>query len=286
MKKVLILGSTGMLGHQVYYKFNSLNKFEIFDISFRRQLRKESIICDITKLDELEKLLVKIDPDYIINCVGILIKGSSEDPANAIFINAYFPHWLASTAALVHAKLIHISTDCVFSGKSGGYQETDYRDADDVYGRSKALGEINDSTNLTLRTSIVGPELKANGEGLFHWFMNQQNTINGFKKSYWGGVTTVELSNVIAFCLDQESVGLINISNGEKISKYDLLNIFKEIFNKKIDINSVDGKEIDKSLISNRNDFKYSVPSYFQMIFEMKKFMEENRNLYQTIYNY
>lgn len=286
MKKVLILGSTGMLGHQVYYKLNSLNHFELYDISFRHQLRKESIICDITKLDELEKLIFKIEPDYIINCVGVLIKGSSDNPINAIFINAYFPHWLASTAGLVHAKVIHISTDCVFSGKSGAYQETDFRDADDVYGRSKALGEINDSTHLTLRTSIVGPELKMNGEGLFHWFMHQQNEINGFKKSFWGGVTTVELSNVIAYCLENEIVGLIHITNGERISKYDLLKVFQEYFNKALNVIPVDGKEIDKSLKSERDDFNYDVPSYSEMIQEMKKFMEENRNLYQKIYNF
>ncbi|MEX2567766.1 MAG: SDR family oxidoreductase [Cyclobacteriaceae bacterium] len=286
MKKVLILGSTGMLGHQVFYKLNSLNDFEIFDISFRNQLRKESIICDITNLEKLEKLIFKFEPDFIINCVGVLIKGSSDHPANAIFINAYFPHWLANTAGSVSAKVIHISTDCVFSGKSGAYKETDFRDADDIYGRSKALGEINDSEHLTLRTSIVGPELKANGEGLFHWFMHQRNEINGYKKSFWGGVTTVELSNVIAYCLKRDCVGLINITNGERISKFDLLKSFQKHFNKELKIHPVNGKEIDKSLKSEKEDFNYFVPSYSEMIHEMKIFMEENHKLYQTIYNF
>ncbi|WP_439481744.1 dTDP-4-dehydrorhamnose reductase family protein [Cyclobacterium plantarum] len=286
MKKVLILGSTGMLGHQVFYQLNSSNNYELYDLSFRNKLREASIIGDITQLDEIKKLIFKIEPDYIINCVGVLIKGSVENPSNAIFINAYFPHWLAATSKLVNSKLIHISTDCVFSGKTGAYKETDFRDADDIYGRSKALGEINDPAHLTLRTSIVGPELKTYGEGLFHWFMHQQNEVNGFEKAFWGGVTTLELSQVIAFCIENPLVGLVNISNGEKISKFDLLKIFKKYFNKEIKINPVDGKAIDKSLKSERDDFKYIVPSYSRMIQEMKIWMEENRDLYRKIYNF
>ncbi|MBY0485819.1 MAG: sugar nucleotide-binding protein, partial [Flavobacteriaceae bacterium] len=154
--KVLILGSTGMLGHVLfnYLKFNS--NFEIYDLVYRTKLREESIICDITNKESVKNIITEIKPDYIINCIGVLIHGSNTNPSNSIYINSFFPHYLVSIARAIDSKLIHISTDCVFSGLKGSYLETDFRDADDVYGRSKALGEINNDKDLTIRTSIVG----------------------------------------------------------------------------------------------------------------------------------
>ncbi|WP_373398913.1 sugar nucleotide-binding protein [Algoriphagus halophilus] len=128
-------------------------------------------------------------------------KGFSRKSKNSIFINSYFPHWLVSEADKYGGQVIHISTDCVFSGKKGGYIEADFRDADDIYGRGKALGELIGGRHLTLRTSIIGPELKSNGEGLFHWFMNQKGETNGYTKAIWGGVTTFELAKVIKDCV-------------------------------------------------------------------------------------
>ena len=258
--KVLVLGSTGMLGHVLFDYLQNLGKYELYDVVFRNKLREESIVCDITNRSKLSDVIKEIEPNYIINCIGVLIKGSQDDPSNAIYINAYFPHFLVKTANGINAKVIHISTDCVFSGKKGSYSETDFRDADDIYGRSKALGEFNSENHLTIRTSIVGPELKTNGEGLLHWFLNQTNTINGFKKAFWGGVTTLECAKAIENAITHDLGGLINLTNGLKISKYDMLLLFRDNFpNNNITINGVDGKEVDKSLISERSDFKYVV---------------------------
>ena len=185
--KILILGSTGMLGHVVYKYFAQQDQYELYDLVYRNKLRDESIVCDITNVLQLKKTISSIKPDVIINCIGILIKGSKVNPANAIFINSYFPHLLVEIADTIQAKIIHISTDCVFSGNKGSYTERDFCDADDTYGRSKALGEIFSDKHLTLRTSIIGPEIKTVGEGLFHWFMNQNGKINGFTNAYWGG---------------------------------------------------------------------------------------------------
>ncbi|MEB2781264.1 SDR family oxidoreductase [Algoriphagus sp. C2-6-M1] len=284
MQKVLILGSTGMLGHQVFFNLEKSKEFEVYDLSFRNKLRDQTIICDITDFNKLEGIIKEIKPDVLINCIGILIKGSNQNPKNSILINAYFPHWLTSVADEIDSKVIHISTDCVFSGKKGGYVESDFRDADDVYGRGKGLGEIFSDKHLTLRTSIIGPEIKQNGEGLFHWFMNQAGEINGFTKAFWGGVTTTELSRVIQKAINEDLNGLYHVTNGQAISKFDLLSAFNKTFECGIKINSVEGKQVDKSLMCERTDVDFAIPSYEVMIEEMKVFMSANRSLYTSIY--
>jgi dTDP-4-dehydrorhamnose reductase len=285
-KKVLILGSTGMLGHVVFNYFNQIDKYETYDIVYRNKFRNESIICDITDVTELKVIINRIKPDYIINCIGILIKGSTINPANAIFINSYFPHLLVQLADELNSKVIHISTDCVFSGKKGGYKETDFRDADDVYGRSKALGEIFSERHLTLRTSIIGPEVRLVGEGLFHWFMNQTSEISGFTEAYWGGVTTLQLSKNIEQSIQQNYTGLLHVTNGQRISKFDLIQLFNSIWKRdSVSIVPYNGKSVDKSLISIvENDFK--VPSYLEMLNQQSDWMKINKELYYQYYQY
>jgi len=283
-KKILLLGATGMAGHVAYYYLKSTDKYVITNVTFRNKLTEDSLVIDITDKSVIESLIRKVKPDIILNCIGVLIKGSQLYPDNAIFINAYFPHLLERLAAEINAKLIHISTDCVFSGQKGNYEESDVRDADDVYGRSKGLGEVVNDKDLTIRTSIIGPELKQNGEGLFHWFMNQKGDINGYTQAYWGGVTTLELAKAIDVAINQNVTGLVHLTNGEKISKYDLLNRIKEIWNKnEIIIKPYNGKSIDKSLLKSEK-FKYLVPTYVQMLCDQRTWMLSNENLYKEIY--
>ena len=281
MKKVLLFGATGMAGHVVYYYLQSTGKYDISNVVYRTPLTEDSIIVDVTNRDAVADVVNRVHPEIIINCVGILIKGSREHPDNAILINAYFPHLLKRLSDEVGAKLIHISTDCVFSGKKGNYTEDDFRDADDVYGRSKALGEIINDKDLTIRTSIIGPELKINGEGLFHWFMHQHGEVNGFRTAIWGGVTTLELAKAIDFSLDNGIVGLIHLSNGLGISKFDLLNLFKEIWGKDTVIKPYDGNGVDKSIEKSLR-LDYEVPSYRQMLVEQFEMMKSYSNLYSA----
>ena len=278
---VAIILATGMAGHVVYYYLQSTGKYDISNVVYRTPLTEDSIIVDVTNRDAVADVVHRVHPEIIINCVGILIKGSREHPDNAILINAYFPHLLKRLSDEVGAKLIHISTDCVFSGKKGNYTEDDFRDADDVYGRSKALGEIINDKDLTIRTSIIGPELKENGEGLFHWFMHQCGEINGFRTAIWGGVTTLELAKAIDFSLDNGIVGLIHLSNGVGISKFDLLNLFKEIWGKDTVIKPYDGNEVDKSIEKSLR-LDYEVPSYRQMLVEQFEMMKSYSNLYSA----
>lgn len=283
-KKILLLGATGMAGHVAYHYLKETNKYEILDVVFRNKLTADSIVLDVTDKHATEELIKTVKPDIIVNCIGILIKGSRQHPDNAIYINAYFPHLLERLSSEIDAKLIHISTDCVFSGKKGNYTEYDFKDADDVYGRSKALGEVENDRDLTIRTSIIGPELKQSGEGLFHWFMHQEGKVNGFTDAIWGGVTTLELAKAIDKVIDNNLTGLVHLSNGKGISKYDLLNLFKSIWNRNnIDINPFEGHAVDKSLQSSTK-FNMNVPSYNTMLDEMKSWMDNHKYIYNQYY--
>lgn len=279
-KKVLIFGATGMAGHVVYYYLQKTNKYDISNVVFRNKLTNDSIVLDVSDKFAVENLVKTIRPQFIINCIGVLVGGSRKHPDNAIFLNAYFPHLLKRLSDEIDAKLIHISTDCVFSGKKGNYAEDDFRDADDIYGRSKALGEVLNDKDLTIRTSIIGPELKENGEGLFHWFMLQKGSIKGFSKAIWGGVTTLELAKAIDIALQNNLIGLVQLSNGESIDKYSLLSLFKEIWNKEnVFLIEDDNVIVDKSIQSS-NKFEFNVPSYRTMLVEQYDWMTSNKKLY------
>mgnify|MGYP000026450163 CR=1 FL=1 len=285
--KVLILGATGMLGHVLYHTLKTTTDYDVVDLVFRNKLHENSIICDVTDKVKLAEVIRSCNPDIIVNAIGVLIKGSTYHPANAIYINSYLPHYVSELAASVDAYLIHVSTDCVFSGAKGGYLESDFRDADDVYGRSKALGELNNTRDLTIRTSIIGPEIKPVGEGLLHWFLNQEGTINGFTKAFWGGVTTLELSKAIVCAIQQDIKGLIHLTNGIAISKLEMLHLFKRIFEREqLTISAVAGKQVDKSLKTLRQDFHYEVSSYEQMFTEMHENMLLNNSLYTPNYKF
>ena len=273
-----------MLGHMVYNYLNETNNFRIIDTSYPVKANQNSYLLNVTDKLAVEKYISTEKPDVVINCIGILIKGSQSDPSNAIYLNSYFPHNLSKLLRETGGRLIHISTDCVFSGKNGEYAETDFRDANDTYGRSKALGEVNNDFDLTLRTSIIGPELKENGEGLFHWFMQQKGEINGYTEAYWGGVTTLELAKAIEMAIEQNITGLAHLTNGNKISKYNLLTLLKEIWGKDyITIRPYNGKSVDKTLLKSTN-FTYEVPTYKQMIIDLYEWTLENKHIYSKLY--
>lgn len=283
-KKILLLGATGMAGHVAYYYLRSLGKYDILNVAFRTKLAEDTIIVDVTDHVKIDELIRSEKPDIILNCVGVLIRGSKEQPDNAIYINAYFPHLLKKISDEIDCKVIHISTDCVFSGKQGNYTEKDFRDADDLYGRSKALGELINDSDLTIRTSIVGPELKKNGEGLFHWFMNQCGVINGYTKAVWGGVTTLELAKAIDKSIDHNLTGLVHLSNGMGIPKYDLLCLFQTIWGKNnVIIKEYVGDNINKS-IAKSVSFDFAVPDYREMLQQQYEWMRLHKFLYDSIY--
>lgn len=285
-KKILILGATGMAGHLVYLYLQEKNRFDIINVSYRSKLTDDSLILDIKNTKLVEELIQIRKPDYIVNCIGVLIKGSL-DVENAVFVNAYFPHLLMKLADEVGAKLIHISTDCVFSGKTGRYADNAFRDADDIYGRSKALGEIGGFRHLTIRTSIIGPEIKQNGEGLFHWFMKQTGVVNGYTNAIWGGVTTLELAKFVLYCIENENIfGLVQLTNEIQISKYELLVLIKKIWNTDlIEIIKGEGaKTVDKSLLKSEK-LDFNISTYEGMLKDLFSWMNTHKKFY-TQYPY
>ncbi|MDQ6472048.1 SDR family oxidoreductase [Flavobacterium sp. LHD-80] len=280
MKKILILGISGMAGHVVYTYLNELNKYELLGTTNSNSFGNNSVKLDIFNIAELDDLIHNFKPDFIINCIGVLISSSKKTPENAVLANSYLPHHLARLSYDNNFKLIHISTDCVFSGKEGRYTEKSFKNATDLYGISKSLGEIDDQRNVTIRTSIIGPEIKSIGEGLFHWFMFQEKEINGYKRNFWSGVTTLELAYFIEWILNTELTGLVHLTNNESISKFDLLTLISSVFNKEILISNDKEYVCDKSFINTNNLVSYKVSTYREMLEKMKKFMENHSQLY------
>lgn len=273
-KRVLILGATGMLGHMVYRYFEQLGTYELFNSVYRTPLNESSIVCNVKDQDALVSLFGRTRPDIVINCIGALVQESKENPASAIYLNALLPHVLRDLCNQFQAKLIHISTDCVFSGKKGAYTEDDFRDADDVYGRSKALGEIFKEPHCTLRTSIIGPELKRSGTGLLHWFLLQSGEVKGYTNAFWGGVTTLELAKNIHKAIQNDLNGLFHVTNGTRVSKFDLLNKFLAFRSHTIKVLPFDGYVVDKSLVKSER-FDFEVPDFNIMLEELQPYVKE-----------
>jgi dTDP-4-dehydrorhamnose reductase len=281
-KKILILGSDGMAGH-IIADYLTEKGHAVFTTTRKNTDEKNSHFDVIENYKELENILNKVKPEIVINCIGMLNKFTEENKAGAVLINSFLPHYIDSLSEKYNFKFVHISTDCVFSGEKGDYIETDFADAASFYGKSKALGEVNNEKNLTFRTSIVGPDINPNGAGLFQWFMKQEGEIKGFSKVIWTGVTTLELAKAIEKSFDLNITGLYHLVNNQKINKYDLLVLFKKYMGKDIVIEKDDTYVSDKSLINTRTDFDLKIPSYEKMVEEMSVWINNNREKYKVI---
>ena len=280
MKKVLVIGCKGMAGHLVKHYLESTQNYDVWGIARGVEAQKNLINLDVSNTKEIENILNKGAFDIVLNCIGLLNKTAEDNPQLAIWFNSYFPHLLSSLGEKYSFKLIHISTDCVFSGKEGPYKEDSFKNGIGVYAQSKALGEVINSKDLTFRTSIIGPELKVNGIGLFHWFMSQKNRIEGFTKAVWSGITTLDLAKAIDWAITNEIIGLYHLTNNKSINKNELLNLFKKHTNKNIEIDEVDGKEVDKSFIDTRRLINYQIPNYEIMIKDMIQYINKNKSKY------
>jgi dTDP-4-dehydrorhamnose reductase len=282
--KILVLGGTGMAGHTISMYFKEAGH-DVTAFSRSKVEYCNNINGDITDFENLKKIIIEGQYDAIINAIGILNQDAEDNKSMAVLLNSYLPHYLSDNTKDMKTRVIHMSTDCVFSGKKGGYLETSFRDGETFYDRSKALGEINNDKDLTFRNSIIGPDLNKNGIGLFNWFMKQEGQIEGYTKAIWTGVTTLTLAKAMERALDENLTGLYNLVNNESISKLELLNLFnKHMKNNEITIIPSNLVSLDKSLISSRSDFLFDVPSYENMIIEMKSWMDSHKELYPHYY--
>ena len=223
--------------------------------------------------------------DSVINCIGILNQFAEQNKDLATYLNSYFPHFLAKVTEGTDTQVIHMSTDCVFSGKRGSYTEDDFQDGETFYDRSKALGELNDDKNITLRNSIVGPDMNSKGIGLLNWFMQQNGEINGFTKAMWTGQTTLQLAKTMEAAAKEKAHGLYNAVPDHAISKNDLCCLFnKYLRNNELVIHPVDGINADKSLKRTRFEFAYLIPDYEQMISELAEWIFHHKEMYPHYY--
>jgi dTDP-4-dehydrorhamnose reductase len=282
--KILVLGSSGMAGHVITLYFMEQGH-DVTAYSMDPFPYCKNILGNAFEIEKFKQALIAEDYDVIINCIGLLNQVADNNPSMAVYLNSYLPHLIAETIKNKNTKLIHMSTDCVFAGNTGPYYEDSLRDGGTFYDRTKALGEVEDKNNLTFRNSIIGPDINVNGIGLFNWFMKQSGTINGYTGALWTGVTTLTLAKAMEQAIKENLCGLYNLVNNISISKYDLLGLLNKHFkNNELTIHKFEALQLDKSLRHKRTDFSFEVPSYEQMIIEMKSWVEKHASLY-THYN-
>ncbi len=282
--KILVLGASGMLGNAVLRLFAQSEGYTVVgsvrSTSALRLLPSElrnQVVCgmDVENTDSLTRLFTQARPDVVINCIGLVKQlAEADDPLSAIPINALLPHRLARLCDVASARLIHMSTDCVFSGSRGMYSEQDLPDAQDLYGRSKLLGEVDYPHAVTLRTSIIGHELGSQ-HGLVGWFLAQQGPVKGFTRAIFSGLPTVELARVMRdFVLPNTDLrGLYHVS-AEPINKFELLKLVAQVYGKSIQITPDEALEINRSLDSSR--FReitgYQPPAWPDLVSRMREF--------------
>lgn len=279
--KVLVLGSIGMAGHTITLYFqekgHDVTAYSMTPFPYC----EKNIIGNAFETEKFKQMLLDGKYDAVINCIGILNQVADSNPSMAVYLNSYLPHLVKDTLKDTNTKLIHMSTDCVFAGNTGPYYENSLRDGLTFYDRTKSLGEVDDNKNLTFRNSIIGPDMNVNGIGLFNWFMKQSGTIFGYTGALWTGVTTLTLAKAMEQALNENLCGLYNLVNNESISKFNLLCLFNKHFrDNQLTIEKSDTLQLDKSLINTRTDFSLIVPSYEQMVIEMKDWVDSHHEFY------
>ena len=280
--KVLILGATGMLGHNLFFQLANKDDLDVYGTARnirsvewafpQKKLEKIRLGVDAENFDTIIRAMASIQPDIVVNCIG-LIKQSpgAKDPLSAITVNAQLPHRISLVCKTAGARMIHFGTDCAFDGKKGGYTEEDPSDAKDLYGRTKYLGEVEYPHCITLRTSIIGHELKGK-RGLLEWFLAKEGKVRGFTNAIYSGFPTVEMAGIIADHVipNTDLAGLYHVSS-DSISKYDLLQLVAERYGKQIEVEPFDDFCCDRSLDSSRfqSVTGYEPPPWPQLVEKM-----------------
>lgn len=278
--RILILGGDGMLGHQLLRQLAPRHDVRV---TLRRPIHAyaqfgifgpESTYAgvELSTAASLQPVVAAFKPDVVINAVGIVKqRPTSAETIPSLEINSLLPHRLAVVCGEIGARLVHISTDCVFSGRKGGYREADVADAEDLYGRTKYLGEVHEAHCITLRTSIIGPELWRK-TGLLEWFLVQRGTIRGYRNAIFSGFTTIELARIIEMLVSRfpQASGLYHVSS-DAISKFDLLSLVKKRLALAVEITPYDDFRCDRSLDSSRfrSEFGYRAPDWPVMVDEL-----------------
>lgn len=269
-----------MVGHAIalYLRENGVN---VDTLSAHRRLDRTTSLTDVRDTDRLERILNGKKFEVVVNCVGLLVKESEEKPDLAIYLNSYLPRFLENHFKRTSTKVITIGTDGVFSKSKSSHTEVSRMDGESFYARTKALGEIDNDKDLTFRTSVVGPELDNSGVGLFGWFWSQTGKILGYTDAMWSGITSVELAKAVLASIEQNVVGIRHLVPKNSISKFELLGLFKKVFQRDdIELVASSGTTNGANLVNTRKDFQYPIPEYETMICEMKDWIESHPDIY------
>lgn len=279
--KFLVLGCNGMAGH-IISLYLTERGHNVTGFARSNSAFVPTIIGDASDFELIRGIVAAGKFDAVINAIGLLNQFAENNHSAATLLNGYLPHFLAKITYGTITQVIHMSTDCVFSGKDGHYTESALPDGTTFYDRSKAMGELNDDKNITLRNSIIGPDIKASGIGLFNWFMQQPGpSVKGFTGAIWTGQTTLQLAKTMEAATKERAHGLINAVPSESITKYDLLRLFnKYLRGNSLEIVPVDGVTADKSLVRTNFEFDYTIPDYETMVSELADWMHLHRSLY------
>lgn len=270
-----------MAGHLISLYFKEHGHEVVGFARSASTLLDNTIIGDASDMPFIKQTIDEGNYDAVINCIGLLNQFAENNKAAAVLLNGYLPHYLVEITKDSKTRIIHMSTDCVFAGNDGPYFEDTLPNGATFYDRSKAMGEINNEKDLTFRNSIIGPDIKATGIGLFNWFMNQDGPIGGYTGAIWTGVTTYTLAQAMDAALQENLTGLYNLVNNTSINKFDLCSLFNKYFRaSEVEIYPNDKLQLDKTLKCTRTDFSFRVPSYEQQIKEMREWVDAHPSLY------
>ncbi|OEF81414.1 dTDP-4-dehydrorhamnose reductase family protein [Vibrio breoganii] len=275
--KVIVIGATGMLGYSIFSNLSELSNLDVYGTvrtvngleKFFPSIDKLIPNVDVKNFETLETAVLAVKPDVVINCIGLIKQHDvSKQHVEAIEINALLPHKIAQLCDTIEARLVHFSTDCVFDGKVGNYVESDLPTATDLYGKSKCLGEVDYGKHVTLRTSIIGHELKSS-VSLIDWFLGQEDSVRGFSKAVFSGLPTAYVAKVLAdYVLPNSSLSGLYQLSVDPIDKFSLISKVADVYNKKIEIDRFEDFVIDRSLDSTkfREETGFVPPNWDELV--------------------
>ncbi|MGO5069829.1 sugar nucleotide-binding protein [Roseburia faecis] len=281
--KILIIGSGGMLGHilTIYLKEKG---YDVDNISKKFRCTDDTICFDVLDEKKMKEFLQQRKYNVVVNCVALLVKESEANKTLAVKLNSVFPHWLEDFYSNTDTRIIQVSTAGVYYGDNAPYSEESRHDAISFYGKTKSLGELDNKKDLTVRSDFWGPDMKADGSGLFNWAMKQKDKVTGFDKVYINGVTSLEFAKFVDYIIKKPLSGTINLYSIDILSKAELIRKIYGIMGRNIVVNDNSKIRRNTSIFSDRTECRYISKSYEQQLLELSQWIENHKNLYMHYY--
>ena len=279
--KVLIMGSANIIGQVVGLYFKE-NGHDVTGYDSKPCKYYNSIQKSLYDLDCIKETIQSGCYDAVLNFTAVVNQKAEEDKAEASYINCFLPHYLEKITHNTKTVIVHRSTDCIFSGKKGSYSLDDIPDGESFYAKTKAIGELINQKDITIRVSLIGPDPDSDGDSLFPWFLRQNGQVNGFTDAIWTGVTTIEFARVIEKLLLQKAHGLFQCAPDTSISKYELLTVFEKYFPNNRKVIPISKNRVDKSLIPFMSDYKVDIPDYDTMVADMLLWVKNHKDIYKN----